>query len=255
MIPIELLVDGIPHQEDISAQQLDDVYKPFAVYLLTLQRQLQRRIFVGIAGPPGSGKTYFSAIAARVIDKIFAQPCALSVGMDGWHYASQILAEKKIIKNGKLVSLAAVKGSPETFNVTGFCKFLNQAHQQARLPFPLYDRSTHDPRPQGGLLQAEHTILLVEGNYLLLDENPWQGIRPQLDVTCFIHAGEVLRWKSLLKRHLQGGKTAAQALQHIRRVDVPNACRIGRPEADIVLQRYTPQQLIVQQGLAKVSVC
>jgi putative kinase len=241
--------DGFVFLINISDEQLTQVFHPFAAHMLALQQDYKRRIVVGIAGAPGSGKSTFAEMAVHTINQTAGKECARAVGMDGWHYSNQVLEQKFVCHKGKMVPLKAFKGSLESFNDAAFVAFLAQLMTKDELSFPVYDRTQHDPQPDAGMVLVQHNLILVEGNYLLLNEERWGSIRPLLDRTCFIQTGESLRWQSLLQRHIQGGKTPQQALKQIYRVDVPNALRTGQPQADIVIERSRQKGFRIVCGL------
>ena len=245
MISLNLSLDRQTKQIELSENQFNSVYQPVMKWIVDVQQELQRRILIGIAGPPGCGKTFFSHVISELINREDNHANSIVVGMDGWHYPNQLLEEKNINVNGELQSLKRLKGAPETFDVTSFVSFLQAAKKEDDLSYPIYDRNLHEPVTDGGILTFMENIVLVEGNYLLLNESPWQQIRTFLDGTIFIEAGEMLCREILLQRHLQGGKTAVQALHHIRNVDMVNTRRIGRPKADIYLRRLDENKLIL----------
>lgn len=223
--------------DEITRREWQEVFFPLVQHLLDLQARQARRIMVGIAGAPGSGKSTLATRLQRALTQIEGNATALVIGLDGWHVPNELLEEKNILVDGEWRSLITFKGVPESFDADAFLLFLRRARFVNNLRFPVYDRSLHQPIQDAGFLQSAHKILIVEGNYLLLEESPWNQIRTQLDLTCFLRVGESLRWQSLIQRHLRGGKSPAAALAHIRRVDVPNARRIGRPAADLLLER------------------
>ncbi|WP_340638110.1 hypothetical protein [Salinicola tamaricis] len=121
----------------------------------------ERRTLVAIAGPPAAGKsTLAEALCAR-IDALRPGYVAL-VPMDGYHFDNAVL-----IPQGQL----DIKGAPETFDVAGL------SHDLARLrrddgpvAVPLFDRPLDLARARRArLIQPGHRLVLVEGNYLLLD--------------------------------------------------------------------------------------
>ena len=70
---------------------------------------LARRL-IGIAGPPGAGK---STYAARMASEL--GPTAVVLPMDGFH-----LSQARLIKLGRLDRM----GAPDTFDVDGFVAVL-----------------------------------------------------------------------------------------------------------------------------------
>jgi pantothenate kinase len=245
MISLELSLDGQSRQIELAEQQFEQVYQPVMNQIIDFQKKSTRRLIVGVSGPPGCGKTYFSTLLTALINRQLDQEAAVCIGMDGWHYNQAQLEQKAFCRNGKMMLLKAVKGAPESFDVEAFLHFLNQLHSHAELSFPVYDRIIHDPVENAGHVYTRHQIVIVEGNYLMLNEYPWDKLRTLLDISCFILAKDKLRWHTLLKRHLKGGKSPSQAIKHIRAVDMPNARRIGFPDADIVLERTDVETLVI----------
>ena len=243
MISLELSLDGQPGSIELSQEQFETVYQPVMEQIVAVQQRLQRRILVGIAGPPGCGKTYFSKLLTMLLNQNTQQEMAVYIGMDGWHYSQKQLEQMTFCRDGKLMLLKAIKGAPESFDVDDFLDFLKLVRDTEKLSFPMYDRTIHDPVQHLGQIDSGHQIILIEGNYLLLNEVPWNEIKTFLDLSCFLWADEKLRWHTLLKRHLKGGKNTSQALRHTRYVDMANARRIGHPQADIQINRISEKEL------------
>ena len=94
----------------------------------------ERRL-LGIAGPPGAGK---STLAQAVVDAVEG---AVLVPMDGFHLAQSVI---------DAAGLADRKGAPETFDRAGYAALLTRLRHQrlgagARLRpgVPSHDRRTH----------------------------------------------------------------------------------------------------------------
>ena len=97
-----------------------------------------------------------------------------ALGMDGFHYPNAALETYTTVRGGKEISLKSIKGAPETFDVAALAAKLGAAREES-VTFPVYDRRIHDVVPNA--VTADAPILLVEGNWLLLDEEPWSGLR------------------------------------------------------------------------------
>ena len=95
------------------------------------------------------------------------------------------------------------------------------------MSFPVYSRRLHEPVPAGGTIESSDRIVVVEGNYLLLDKDPWNRFRQLFDARVFISATLETLIGGLRERHLRGGKTPAATERQIREVDLPNATRVG----------------------------
>lgn len=175
-----------------------------------------RRAVIGIAGGPGVGK---STIAVKAVGALNAATPGLAayVPMDGFH-----------MKHKKLESLgtAADKGMPHTFEGTLFAEFLADL-KAATGPVsgPGYSRAIEDTVENAFTVGAKARLLVVEGNYLLLADPPWNTVKPLLDLSVFLHVGRDKVFARLLKRHaeaLGGTFTEERNRAHIARVDLPN---------------------------------
>lgn len=180
----------------------------------TLADASDRRVLVGIVGGPGAGK---STLAAQVVARLNTEmPGAASLlPMDGFHMA-----------HAKLETLGTVneKGAPHTFEAAAFVQFLETA-RMARQPIsvPGYSRQIEDVVKNATTIPAVAKILVVEGNYLLLATPPWDGVRPQLDLTVFLHVPRETVRARLTIRHAESGLfTPERNREHIERIDLAN---------------------------------
>ena len=81
------------------------------------------------------------------------------------------------------------------------------------------------------------STVVVEGNYLLLDEVPWSGIAPLLDVSMYVDAPPDVRRHRLLVRQERRFGDPDTARRWVDEVDGPNARLVDatRPRADHVV--------------------
>ena len=68
--------------------------------------------------------------------------------------------------------------------------------------WPIYDRNLHDPIDDA--ITIDGAILLIEGNYLLLNQSPWCDLFPYADDTLFIQADPDQLKSRLIKRKAKG---------------------------------------------------
>lgn len=185
------------------------------------------RILVAIAGPPGSGK---STLAEALHEALVAGgQAAAIVGMDGFHFDNRILEAR---------GLRPRKGAPETFDAAGFAHLLRRLKaRETDVAIPVFDRDIEIARAGAAVVGAEARILLVEGNYLLLDEEPWSGLAPLFDMSIYLDVPAEELERRLVKRWLDHGLAQDEALARARDNDIPNALRVAghRRKADIVL--------------------
>ena len=69
-------------------------------------------------------------------------------------------------------------------------------------------------------------LVITEGNYLLLDDDPWAGIAKLLDDCWYVEIDPALRTRRLVARHRQFGRSAEQAADWVAHTDEPNARHI-----------------------------
>lgn len=181
------------------------------------------RLLVALAGPPGAGK---STLAADLVASLGTG--ARAVPMDGFHYDDAVLIAR---------GLRARKGAPETFDVAGFLHLLSRLRMEAEVAIPLFDRALEISRAGADIVGPEDRILVVEGNYLLLDEAPWNGASYDLTVAIEVEEAELDR--RLMARWAGFGKSPEAARQWIDSNDMPNIRRVlhGSRPADL---RITP---------------
>lgn len=173
------------------------------------------RQIVAIVGAPGSGK---STLADKLRDEI-VQTHMLSaevVPMDGFHYDNSILDAR---------GLRPRKGSPNTFDVDGFESLLQRLSSEPRrdLAIPVFDRTLDLTRASARIIQKNVDILIVEGNYLLLDQQPWRQLRNFFTLTVKIDCPREVIEKRLIRRWLDLGMSEVAARSKVEGNDLLNA--------------------------------
>lgn len=193
-----------------------------------LKRHIQgQRMLVAIAGAPGSGK---STLASNLVSALQLQTSGIAalVPMDGFHYDNSVLAAR---------GLLARKGAPETFDAAGFVALLSRiAMGTEDVAIPVFERSTDLSRAGAVIVHAATRIIIVEGNYLLLDADPWR--RAKYDLAVFIDVPAKTLQDRLLARWLHCGFSPEAALARASANDMSNAAQViaGSRAADLVLK-------------------
>jgi pantothenate kinase len=181
-----------------SIMNMDETYDTLAcdaiekLHLLRSQQQQQntdihnnvgsrcrRRLWIGLAGGPGSGK---STVAAAVVDRINNNKKhvnddavrAMVLPMDGFHYTQAYLKEHDMDMKRR--------GAPWTFDAKNMYEKLKNAvtvnnnnnndqvetDEETSFWFPSYNRDISDPVENAICIDSSHDIIIVEGLYMLL---------------------------------------------------------------------------------------
>lgn len=188
------------------------------------------RFIVAIAGPPGAGKSTLSEGLAEAIAAAGENVAVLP--MDGFHMDNAVLAEKGML---------ARKGAPETFDVRSFLATLTAVRaNDGEVLVPVFDRSRELAIASARIIAPETRIVLVEGNYLLLDEAPWNRLEGAFDYAIFIDPGLDELERRLLQRWYDHGYDEETAREKAFGNDIPNARRVvaSRRPSDIVIRDF-----------------
>jgi putative kinase len=218
---LNLLLDRTDEPLELDPPQIEHFYFPLALNLLDRLAGSDRTI-AAVAGPPASGKTAFAAILTEVINVHSDRPLACWLGLDGWHYPNTYLDSHMIEKDGEWLKLKQIKGSPATFDVSAVRDCLERIRRRQPTSFPVYSRRIHDPVADAGQVEPSRKVVLFEGNYLLLAEDPWQALHPLFDVKIFLTAPPDKLVEGIRMRHLRGGKEPQEVERQILQVDLPN---------------------------------
>jgi pantothenate kinase len=174
------------------------------------------RYVLGIAGPPGAGKsTIATAVAAAAVARRGTGFAAVAP-MDGFHRSNEDLDAH---------GLLAVKGAPETFDAAALVERLRdvRALPGATLHWPGFDRGREQTVKDAIAILPTTRLVVDEGNYLLLDQPHWRELRPLLDETWYVDAPLLVLRTRLLERARAGGRSEAGAIAHVDGSDLRNA--------------------------------
>lgn len=182
------------------------------------------RTVLGIVGAPGSGK---STVCAQLLAATGQD--AVLVGMDGFHFANEVL-----ISQGSRDR----KGAPETFDVAGYTAMLDRIRARQQTVYaPAFDRDLEAAIAGAVSVPARPDLVITEGNYLLHDAYGWEAVRSRLDEVWFIDVPTQTRIQRLINRRLSHGHPLAAAVDWVHQVDEANAALVerGRAQADFIL--------------------
>ena len=152
---------------------------------------------MGIVGPPGAGKSTIAAALVSLLDSAALLP------MDGYH-----LPQAELRRLGRRERM----GAPDTFDVDGFIATLNHLRLSGETVLaPGFDRDSEEAVPDAIEITPQKRVVVVEGNYLLLDTGGWERAAPLLDATFYVALDRGIRLERLIARHERFGKSPADA--------------------------------------------
>jgi pantothenate kinase len=223
-----------------------------------------KQVFVGIAGTPGSGKSFIAeevakAIANRNPNGDANRPECIVIGMDGYHLPRKEL--KAMAEVGAKVETGDDEGNPIkvamtykelmgrrgasfTYNSAEFIQQLRHIKANGKGSLPVYDRDKHDPVPDRVRVERHHKIILVEGLYLLcLQDKHWKALGQLWDDSWYIDVSMKEIKRRLVERHLKywnkektkifGGDDEKAAARKAEANDMKNARCIQRNSKDM----------------------
>ncbi|MFC9425394.1 nucleoside/nucleotide kinase family protein [Streptomyces sp. NPDC056987] len=202
------------------------------------------RALLGITGAPAAGKSTLAGLLARELG-----PAACLVPMDGYHLANSVLLA---------LGRRDRKGAPDTFDAGGYTALLRRLRAAAgpdepngpdngvgetagggeTVYAPRFHREIEESIAGEIVIGPEARLVITEGNYLLLPDAPWAGVRPLLDESWYVEPDEALRLRRLVDRHVEFGKSPAEAHAWAHGTDQNNAALIARTRAhaDLVVR-------------------
>ncbi len=184
------------------------------------------RLILGVTGEPGAGKSTL----AEVLVTELGDDAAL-LGMDGYHLSNAVLDAR---------GLLSVKGAPETFDAHGYVALLERLalNRDPVVYAPRFHRELEESVAAEIAVPRSVPLVVTEGNYLLLEEEPWARVRALLGAVWYVEVSQSLRLERLIRRHEHFGRSPEAARAHSLGSDERNAERIRatRERADRVLQ-------------------
>ncbi|KAH0424501.1 hypothetical protein CcaCcLH18_11537 [Colletotrichum camelliae] len=206
-----------------------------------------KRLLIGIAGIPGSGKTTLSQIIttrlntrASALDTSYTHsPPAAFVPMDGYH-----LTRAQLSALPDPSTAHARRGAVFTFDGAAFHALVTSLRvplspSSAPILAPSFDHAVKDPKQDDIAILPAHRIVVFEGNYLALDKDPWNAAARLMDELWFVDVDFEVARKRLVKRHVKAGiaKDEEEADKRARENDLVNGREIVdfRMEVDEVV--------------------
>ncbi len=182
--------------------------------------QTDQRMLIAIAGPPAAGK---STISGAILEEYGDE--AVVLPMDGFHLDNKVLEAK---------GLLARKGSPESFDAHGFINMIERVVAGETVYVPEFDRHI-DASLASKIEISTQRLVIVEGNYLLFNEEPWRGLLPHWDLSIWLETSLETVEARCVQRWLDHGLDEQAARKRALENDVANARRV-------IERRIAPEQ-------------
>lgn len=236
MTEYRVMINGIQVTAHYSQRAVDEIFLPLLRRLTGLWQKKGSRVLVLLAAPPGCGKTTLASFLEKLSREREGLCPLQAIGMDGFHRRQEYLKSHTAQRDGRLVSLVEIKGAPITFDLPGLTERVKRVAAGEKCGWPVYDRLLHNPVEDA--LRVEGRIVLLEGNYLLLEEEGWRALSACADYTLSIAAEEALLRARLIDRRIQTGVDREAAVRFVDFSDMPNVrlCLEKTGQADCALQ-------------------
>ncbi|KAI0593804.1 P-loop containing nucleoside triphosphate hydrolase protein [Biscogniauxia sp. FL1348] len=212
---------------------MDEIYEALTHRALAAhQRRLEKgfpagRTLIALAGAPGSGKSTIAAEVTGRLNRQKGRQIAAAIPMDGFHYPRSHL---DTLPNRD--EAHARRGAHWTFDAAGvlsLARRLSQANNDVMYA-PGFDHAAKDPVADAIPIGPESKIVILEGNWLLFDAEPWREIAGLVDDSWFVEVSPASARERVARRHLRAGiqRTWNEAVQRAEANDLPNGEEIRR---------------------------
>ncbi|KAI0451122.1 P-loop containing nucleoside triphosphate hydrolase protein [Xylaria acuta] len=173
-----------------------------------------RRFMIAIGGIPGSGKTTLSQIVTQALNARHASlhpelreavPIAAFVPMDGYH-----LTRAQLSALPDPATAHARRGAEFTFDGASFLTLVKALREpltasSSAIFAPSFDHAVKDPKDNDIPIYPGHRIVVFEGNYVVLDKDPWREAAGLMDERWFVDVDFDTARRRLVARHVKAG--------------------------------------------------
>jgi hypothetical protein len=227
--------NGIDIHATYSDKEINEIFIPLLKKLSVIQTHKKARLLVMMAAPPGAGKSTLASFLEFLAKDVISGKKVQAIGMDGFHRRQEYLTTHTTEIQGKQMYMVDIKGAPVTFDLDRLKEKIEEMMSGTICGWPVYNRILHNPVEDAVFVDGD--IILLEGNYLLLDEDGWRGLSDKADYTISIKADPDMLRKRLIDRKISTGCSRKKAEGFVDFSDMANVklCLEKTKSADLEL--------------------
>ena len=227
--------NGIEIKATYNVEEINGIFIPLLKHLSKMQDEKSGRLLVMLAAPPGAGKSTLSSFLEYLARDIIPDKKVQAIGMDGFHRRQDYLTSHTALVDGREVLMVDIKGAPITFDLNAFTEKIKTMMSEKRCGWPVYNRLLHNPVEDAVVVDGD--IVILEGNYLLLDEDGWRNLSDLADYTISINADPKMLKERLIERKISTGSSREKAIKFVEFSDMANVtlCLEKTKSADLEL--------------------
>ena len=238
-------INGLEVNAVYSRDSIDGIFRPLLRRLTRIQKEKNRRVLALLAAPPGAGKSTLLSFLENLAEEDEHSGEVQIIG----------IVSRTVIRDGEEIPMSRIKGAPETFELEKLTERMQRIAAGERCGWPIYDRRLHDPVDDATTVDRD--IVILEGNYLLLDEPGWRDLRDFADYTVLIRADEDMLRRRLTDRKAMGMATREEAERFVEFSDMRNVriCLEHSGSADLVMEMTSDGEfrVLAEKGVAKLN--
>ena len=229
-------INGVDVSAEYTERAVWEIFLPLLKRLTKMQREKGKRLLVMLAALPGAGKSTLASFLEKLSRDRADLADIQAIGMDGFHRRQEVLQSRFVLRGGKRVSMVEIKGAPVTFDLEKLTESLKEIASGAVRGWPVYDRMLHNPVENA--VTIDGGLVLLEGNYLLLDGDGWRELSAFADLTVSVRAEEDMLRSRLIARRIKTGVDRERAVRFVDFSDMPNVrlCLAKSLPADVRLR-------------------
>jgi pantothenate kinase len=216
-------VNSLEVNANYYEEDIENIFIPLLKHLKIMKKSKNGKLLVYLVASPGVGKSTLASFLEFLSKNSENIEEIQAIGIDGFHYHQQYIKNHKVIIDGKEVPMVEVKGCPETFNLSKLKSKIKVLKNES-VKWPIYDRKLHDVVEDQIVVSKE--IILIEGNWLLINEDGWRDLKDYCDYSIFIKADETMLKDRLIQRKMKGGISEEEAIKFYEKSDSKNVKRV-----------------------------